>query len=115
MNVIIAEDEILTAMLIKSKVERLGHNVIALAHSGEEVYNQAFILKPDIILMDISMEHRTAGIEACEKIKKINIKIKIIFLSAYEKNMFEDRLKDLNYDGFIDKLEFQTKLEEIFK
>ncbi len=114
MKVIIAEDEYITAELFKTQVELLGHEVLAITHSGEETILKVKENKPDVIFMDISMEHRTDGIETCKKIKKLYNDVKVYFLTAYQKDMFNNELKDVDYDGFIDKFEFKLKISTLF-
>lgn len=57
--------------------------VIATAKTGTEIVSLASELPFDIILMDIEMEHTTAGIEATRKILDNLPDAKIIFLTAH--------------------------------
>lgn len=113
MRVLIAEDEYIAAILFKNQIESLGHEVVAITHSGDETFLTAKEKKPDIIFMDISMDKRTDGISACKKIKDMDSSIKIYFLTAYNKDIFHDQLKDIPYEGFIDKFEFKKCITDI--
>ncbi len=62
--------------------------VIGLASSGIEAVQKARDLKPDVILMDIQMETRTAGIDATTVIKGINPNIKIIILTIHQEDEY---------------------------
>ncbi|MYL35839.1 response regulator [Pontibacillus yanchengensis] len=81
LRVMIAEDEMLVLMGIKSNLEDLGYEIIGEAKDGEEAVEIALDQKPDLILMDISMP-KLDGIEA---IKRINEQVFIpsIIISAY--------------------------------
>jgi CheY-like chemotaxis protein len=114
MKMIIAEDEYITAELFKTQIERLGHEVLAITHSGEETVVKVKELEPEVVFMDISMEYRTDGLDACKKIKAYNKNIKIFFLTAYQKDMFKDELNDILFDGFIDKFEFKARVTALF-
>lgn len=114
-NILLAEDEKITAALFQRQLARMGHTVMAVAGSCEEVIALTDSLKPDVVLMDMNLKYRTGGIDACNSIKKTNKKIKVIFVSAYEEFMFEDELKCCPYDGFIDKYLFEYKIAEILK
>lgn len=57
--------------------------VVAQANSGKSVVEEAEKLDYDIVLMDIEMEHPTAGIEATRKIRDENKHAQIIFLTAH--------------------------------
>lgn len=61
---------------------------VGIAYSGKEVIEKATILTPDIILMDIEMETRTAGLDAAKYILKQFPQTKIIILTVYEDDEF---------------------------
>lgn len=54
------------------------------ANSGYEAVLKAAMHQPDIILMDVQMEHQIAGIEAAKEINKNLPDIKIIVLTVHE-------------------------------
>lgn len=112
MKILIADDEVITAHMFKMKLSRLGFKAVMMAHSGEEAIDIAGQARPDIILMDISMTHRTDGIEACNRIKKVNPGIKVIFISAFHPEMFANELGNISYDGYIDKAEFVLRIKQ---
>lgn len=112
-KIIIAEDEVLTAINHKAKAQKLGFDVLAVVYSGKEAVEKSLALKPDIAFLDISMEHRSAGIEAAKSIQQQNKEIKIYFVSAYKKSQYADEIKNIDYEDFIDKLDFSTRLEAI--
>ncbi len=62
--------------------------VIGLAASGIEAVQKAKELNPDVILMDIQMETRTAGIDATNIIKNFNPNIRIIILTIHQEDEF---------------------------
>ena len=57
--------------------------VVATAKTGKEIVSLARKHPFDIILMDIEMEHTTAGIEATRKIRDEQTDAKVIFLTAH--------------------------------
>jgi DNA-binding NarL/FixJ family response regulator len=63
-----------------------GMELIGSASSGADAVIQAAQIKPDIILMDIQMETKTAGIEAIDKIRKANPEIKVIVLTIHSRD-----------------------------
>ncbi len=65
-----------------------GMETAGIAYSGADAVASACELKPDVILMDIEMETRTAGLEASEQILKLLPKTKIIILTVYEEDEF---------------------------
>ena len=60
--------------------------VVGMAHSGAKGVELVQKTVPDIVLMDIQMEHQYAGIEAIEKIKADLPAVKIIVLTVNEED-----------------------------
>jgi len=60
--------------------------IVGIAHSGTKGVELVQNTVPDIVLMDIQMEHQFAGIEAIEKIKAEFPAIKVIVLTVNEED-----------------------------
>lgn len=60
--------------------------VVGIANTGADAVKLARELKPDIILMDIEMETRRAGLDAMEQILSELEQTKIIILTVYEED-----------------------------
>ncbi len=58
--------------------------VLGCVHRGDEAVTESGRLCPDVILMDIEMETKTAGLDAAGEILKKQPGIKIIILTVYE-------------------------------
>ncbi len=88
-KVLVAEDN---ASLLKRYVKIIeteeNLNLVAAVSNGYEAVMNAALYKPDIILMDIEMETRDAGIIATEQIMKALPLTKIIILTVYETEEF---------------------------
>ena len=81
-KILIAEDERDIRDLITFTLRFAGHEVIATTN-GEEAYEKAQEVMPDLILMDVRMPRMT-GYEACKRIKE-HEELKdtpVVFLSA---------------------------------
>lgn len=61
-------------------------DVVGVAHTGLDGVELVFKTIPDIVLMDIQMEHQLSGIEATEKIKEKFPEIKVIMLTVNEED-----------------------------
>mgnify|MGYP000234311951 CR=1 FL=1 len=61
-------------------------NVVSVAHNGYEAVLKSAVTRPDVILMDIEMESRYAGITATQQILSELPEIKIIILTVYEED-----------------------------
>ena len=97
----IAEDEALERQVIQKNMEKNFSHIadIRTAADGIEAMSIAQIWNADIIIMDIEMPGMN-GIDAANKIAKYNPRVKIIFLTAYEKFEYAReaiRLKAVDY------------------
>jgi CheY-like chemotaxis protein len=81
-RILIAEDEPDIRDLVAFTLRFAGHEVTPTAN-GEEAYQQAAVVMPDLILMDVRMPKMT-GYEACRAMKADpTLKdIPVVFLSA---------------------------------
>ena len=75
-------------------------HVLAEANNGEEVVRLADELKPDVILMDISMPVMD-GIEATRIIKEKHPGITILILTAYDDDQFIFSLLEAGAAGYL--------------
>lgn len=81
-RVFIIEDEPTTALAIQRMLENFNqYNVIDICASGEDALDRIQELKPDVILMDITLKGDITGIEAAAIINK-NSGPPIIYLTA---------------------------------
>jgi len=106
-KVLVVEDEAVTAMDIKARLEELGYSVLAIANSGEEAISLAAKLKPDIVLMDVILKGNMDGTEAAKQIS-IRNRIPIVFLTAYSDDTTLERAKLSAPYGYITK-PFETR------
>lgn len=84
-KVLIAED--MPALLKKYQrlLEKDGElEVVAAVQNGYEAVMKTVLCQPDVILMDIEMETRTAGLDAASQILSQYPQVKIIILTSYE-------------------------------
>lgn len=76
--------------------------VVGEARDGREAVSKVEQLKPDIVLMDISMPLLN-GIEATRQIKKISRQTKVIILSMHSHDRFVGELLSLGASGYLVK------------
>ncbi|RXJ95895.1 DNA-binding response regulator [Arcobacter sp. AHV-9/2010] len=81
LKVLIVEDEIDLANLIKSSIKELFFKVV-IAKDGLEAIKKFDSFKPDIIISDIMMPNLN-GLEMSKKIKEQNSETPIVILSAH--------------------------------
>ncbi len=99
-NILVVEDERITAEDIKSGLEGSGYHVVDLVSSGKEAIDKAGKLRPDLVLMDIKLKGKMDGIEAAGQIK-LKYDIPVIYLTAYSDEYTIKRAKSTDHSGFI--------------
>lgn len=80
MKILIVEDQILTALAVKSFLTKSGHEVVSIADSFKEAVNAILTYLPDIIVMDIELgDSSQSGIDVLDE---INVDVPVIFLTG---------------------------------
>ena len=80
-NILIVDDAAFMRMMIKDILTKNGYNVIGEAENGAKAFEKYNELKPDLVLMDITMPE-VGGIAALKKIKGADPNALIIMCSA---------------------------------
>ncbi len=88
LRILLADDHVMFRDGIRPLINREeGMEVVGEAEDGLETVRLAKELKPDIIIMDISMPQLN-GVEATWKIREVNPEIKVIILSMHSDRQF---------------------------
>lgn len=69
-KLLIVEDEFILQMMIEKMVQRMGHQIVGKAKSGDMAIELVKSHQPDIILMDIKIIGEYDGIETVMKIRE---------------------------------------------
>ena len=80
-NILICDDAAFMRMMIKYILTKNGYNILGEAENGAKAVEKYNELKPDLVLMDITMPEMD-GIEALKKIKSGDPNASIIMCSA---------------------------------
>lgn len=81
-RILIVEDELITAIDLENRLQRLGYEVSAVAKSGEEAVKLAQDLTPDLVLMDVYLGGDLDGFEASRRINA-HKSVPVVYLTAY--------------------------------
>jgi DNA-binding NarL/FixJ family response regulator len=101
-RVLIADDHPMMRAGLRERLARAGKEieVAGEASDGEEAYELACRLRPDVVLLDIAMP-RMNGIEATRKIKAARPDIAVLVLSAYDDEQYIYALIDAGAAGYL--------------
>jgi len=80
-NILIVDDAAFMRMMIKDILVKNGYNVVGEAENGLRAVEKFKELKPDLIIMDITMPEMD-GIQAVKQIRAMSSDAKIIMCSA---------------------------------
>lgn len=80
MNILLVEDEVSLAMIVKDALEEEGYEV-AIARDGLEGLEQCFREHPALIIADVMMPE-VDGFEMVRRIRRMDKEVPVLFLSA---------------------------------
>ena len=80
-NILVCDDAAFMRMMIKDILTKNGYNVAGEAENGAKAVEKYNELKPDLVLMDITMPEMD-GIQALKKIKECDPSAMVIMCSA---------------------------------
>jgi two-component system, response regulator PdtaR len=94
-NILLVEDEVISAMLLQTMLQRVGYKISHHVTTGERAIISARHNQIDIILMDIRLSGKIDGIETALKIRSES-DIPIIFITCYEDLVIRKRAEETN-------------------
>ncbi len=100
MKILIADDESIIRMGLRSMLEEMGHAVMA-ARNGREALYMAHHHRPDMAILDIKMPY-TDGLQAAKTLAR-TYPIPILLLTAYSEQDLIDQATDLPIHGYLIK------------
>ncbi|MCX8028190.1 MAG: PAS domain S-box protein, partial [Thermodesulfovibrionales bacterium] len=101
-RIMIVEDEPITALALKTNLEAFGYEVVAVESSGRDAIETCLKVKPDLILMDITLSDDIDGISAVNEITR-HLDIPYIYLTAHTDEKTINRAKETAPYGYLIK------------
>lgn len=101
-RILVVEDEAVVAIDIKMRLLKFGYEVSSSVSTGEDAFIAAEELKPDLVLMDVSLKGKMPGTEAARKIHDL-LAVPIVFLTAYADDKTLEGAKMAEPFGYITK------------
>lgn len=101
-KLIIVDDEEMERYGLKKNINwnELGIEVVGLYENGKLAYEAILRNMPDIILTDIRMPVMD-GLELAEKVREINDRVKVMFISGYEDFQYAKKALDIKASNYI--------------
>lgn len=102
-RVIICDDHKIVREGLKQIINAFNDfEVISDVESGEALFSELKTLKPQIIILDVSLPGRS-GLEVLKQIKLLNPEIKVLVLSMYPEDQFAIRMLKAGASGYLHK------------
>ncbi len=108
LRVVVADDEAVIRMGLKTMISSLGHQVIGTAANGDDALTRAKRLKPDLLLLDIKMPGQD-GLAVAE-ILAAEMPMPILMLTAYTEKGLIERAANAAVMGYLVKPINEAKL-----
>ena len=109
-NILIVDDEIDFLTYLDETLTGMGYEIAGMAITGESAVENARLLRPDLILMNIVMPGQLDGIEA-SKIIHDEMNVPIIFVTSQTEKHFIERAKQVNPAAYLLKPVRENELE----
>lgn len=114
MNIIILEDEGITAMFLEESLEGLGYSVQKYFDNAENLLG--FLQtnsNVDLLLLDIKVKGKMNGIECANIVKQTYEDIPIVFISSYKDSETIKNVKNISPLGYLIKPVMQHDIEAL--
>jgi 1,2-diacylglycerol 3-beta-glucosyltransferase len=107
-KILLVEDEGMIALDLRRILENFGYEVPYIASRGEEAVKETAKIRPDLVLMDITLKGTMNGIEAAKKILTLNIPV--VYLTGASDNKTLKKATEIPVYGFIVKPYIEQEL-----
>jgi len=101
-SIIIVEDDEITALNLNMSLEKQGYKIIAVCDNADDAKSEIDLYKPDMIIIDISLQESSDGIKLAQIIKK-KYSIPFIYLTSHSDDEIISMAKKTEPYGYIVK------------
>ena len=101
LRILIADDHDLLRRGVRALLQsHAGWEICGEATTGREAVTQAEELKPDIVILDISMPIMS-GLEASSRMRKLGIKIPVLIFTTHYSERLEKEVRQAGAEGYV--------------
>lgn len=115
-DLLLVDDHDLMRAGLRALLEReTGLRIVGEAGDGQEAIRLSRELRPDVILMDISLPGGLGGLEAAESILGERPETRVLFLTQYENGEYIRRAIRLGAHGYLPKRSASSQLVDAIR
>ena len=114
-KILIVDDEVDTVEMTVEFFEFKGFTNVMVAYNPEKALELIEKEKPDLILLDIQLEHEIDGIEILKRTKEQLSPESLVIMCTAHKNQYENKAEKYKADGFWYKPMTAEQLEKGIK
>lgn len=100
LKILLVEDDTIIGSYISEILEEGGYEVLKTVSSGDEALAAVAALRPDLVLMDISLSGGIDGIETAKLLKK-RYGLPVVFITAHSDRDTIERARDSDCYGYV--------------
>lgn len=116
-NVLIVEDEYITALSVEDYLQQYGFENIVHVASGESAIERCQEINPDLIILDIRLSGQLDGFEVAKKFREIFPETPIIFLTALTTEQTQQTIEQFENAYYLPKpiemVDLKKMLDEV--
>ncbi len=111
-RVLIVDDSSIMRKMVRNILAQTEHEIVGEAKSGRDAVDLYPALRPDIVIMDVTMRNMD-GFTAAREIVSRDAAARIIFFSNLDKERYGDRTDGAGVVGFVNKHQIEDLLKLI--
>ncbi|MEK5098383.1 response regulator transcription factor [Bacillus sp. FSL W8-0848] len=101
-RVLLVDDHMMIRKGIRVLLEGFSEiDIVGESHNGNEAVLKTGQLKPDVVLMDLSMPNGLDGFTASSEIRKLNPSVKIVILTIHDEEIFVHKAIEVGAHGYV--------------
>ncbi len=101
-RILVVDDSSIMRKMVRNLLDPTEHEIVGEAKNGKDGVELYQSLKPDVVIMDITMRHMD-GFTAAKEIQSFDSGAKVIFLSNLDKDKYATEAENIGIVGFVNK------------
>lgn len=101
-KILLVEDNEQTRHVIKSLLQKLGHEIVGEAEDGDKAIQYFAQLKPDVVFLDLILPGKS-GVEVLDDLRRADPKMRVVVITAVDQEEIDRSLSGKNIHAVLRK------------